>query len=163
MESYGALLKKTREAKNGDLDLIAHEISIEKRYLEGLEEEDDSALPGSAYLKGFLRNYAIYLDLDPEYVLKLYHNKELQESGVPEGLYEPIRSTRNFLPVIIPIVLLVCIIGIISSLLIVKKYNIKDDNVVVSSKQKNRSFELNDKKFQQRVYKGDQFLIPTVS
>ena len=161
MESYGALLKKTREAKNGDLDLIAHEISIEKRYLIGLEEEDDSALPGSAYLKGFLRNYAIYLELDPEYVLKLYHNKELQESGVPEGLYEPIRSTRNLLPVIIPVALLVCIIGIISSLLIVKKYNIKDDNVVVSSKLKNRSFELTDKKFQQRVYKGDQFLIPT--
>ena len=41
MESYGALLKKTREAKNGDLDIIAHEISIEKRYLVGLEEEDE--------------------------------------------------------------------------------------------------------------------------
>ncbi len=114
MESYGELLKKTREAKNGDLDLIAHEISIEKRYLIGLEEEDDSALPGSAYLKGFLRNYAIYLELDPEYVLKLYHNKELQESGVPEGLYEPINPTRNILPILLPIALLVCIIGIIS-------------------------------------------------
>ena len=122
MESYGALLKKTREAKNGDLDIIAHEISIEKRYLVGLEEEDDSALPGSAYLKGFLRNYAIYLDLDPEYVLKLFHNKELQESGVPEGLYEPINPTRNILPILLPIALLVCIIGIISGLLIVKKY-----------------------------------------
>ena len=161
MESYGALLKKTREAKNGDLDIIAHEISIEKRYLVGLEEEDDSALPGSAYLKGFLRNYAIYLDLDPEYVLKLFHNKELQESGVPEGLYEPIHPTRNLLPIIIPVAMILCIIGIIASLLIVKKYNIKDDNVVVSSKLKNRSFELTDKKFQQRVYKGDQFLIPT--
>ena len=57
--------------------------------------------------------------------------------------------------------MILCIIGIIASLLIVKKYNIKDDNVVVSSKLKNRSFELTDKKFQQRVYKGDQFLIPT--
>lgn len=161
MESYGALLKKTREAKNGDLDIIAHEISIEKRYLVGLEEEDDSALPGSAYLKGFLRNYALYLELDPEYLLKLYHNKELQESGVPEGLYAPINTTRNLLPVIIPSIMLVLIIGLIASLLIVKKYSIKDDNVLISNKFKNRSFELNEKKFQQRVYKGDQFLIPT--
>lgn len=161
MESYGELLKKTREAKNGDLDLIAHEISIEKRYLIGLEEEDDSALPGSAYLKGFLRNYAIYLELDPEYVLKLYHNKELQESGVPEGLYEPINPTRNILPILLPIALLVCIIGIISGLLIVKKYKVSDDNVLVSGAKRSNVFELSDKKFFQRVYKGDQFLVPS--
>ena len=163
MESYGELLKKTREAKNGDLDIISHEISIEKRYLIGLEEEDDSALPGAAYLKGFLRNYAIYLDLDPEYLLKLYHNKEIQESGVPEGLYQPVNDTKSILPILIPIVLLVCIIGIISTVLIVKKYNIKEDSVVVSARLKNRSFELSDKKFQQRIYKGDKLLLPTDS
>jgi len=141
MESYGELLKKTREAKNGDLDIIAHEISIEKRYLEGLESEDDSVLPGAAYLKGFLRNYAIYLELDPEYVLKLYHNKELQESGVPEELYEPIYPTKTILPVVLPIVLLVCIIGVISGLLIAKKYRLSDDKVVVAGLNRSNSYD----------------------
>lgn len=161
MESYGELLKKTREAKNGDLDIIAHEISIEKRYLEGLENEDDSVLPGAAYLKGFLRNYAIYLELDPEYVLKLYHNKELQESGVPKELYEPIYPTKTILPVVLPIALLLAIIGIISGLLIAKKYKLSDDKVVVAGLNHSNSYELTDKKFFSRVYKGDQFLIPS--
>ena len=40
MESYGELLRTTRESKQLDLDRASREISIEKRYLAGLEEED---------------------------------------------------------------------------------------------------------------------------
>ena len=61
MESYGELLRKAREEKNLDLNKIAREISIEKRYLEGLETENTSVFPGEAYLTGFLRNYSAYL------------------------------------------------------------------------------------------------------
>ena len=57
MESYGEILQKTREEKNLDIDKIAREISIEKRFLVGLENEDYSAFPGEAYMVGFLRNY----------------------------------------------------------------------------------------------------------
>ena len=63
MDSYGELLKNTRESKNLDLDKISRELTIEKRYLIALEEEDNGAFPGEAYLTGFLRNYAKYLEL----------------------------------------------------------------------------------------------------
>ena len=55
MESYGDLLKKTREEKAIDLDRASREISIEKRYLEGLEAEDNAVFPGDAYMVGFLK------------------------------------------------------------------------------------------------------------
>ena len=87
MESYGEILRKTREQKNLELDRIAREISIERRYLEGLESEDSSVFPGEAYLTGFLRNYASYLELDTDFLLKLYRNKQIQESGVPVDMY----------------------------------------------------------------------------
>ena len=77
MDSYGALLKEAREAKNLDLDTVARETAIIRRYIEGLEEEDNSAFPGEAYLTGFLRNYADYLGVDTELVLTLYKNKQL--------------------------------------------------------------------------------------
>ena len=48
MESYGELLRTTRESKQLDLDRASREISIEKRYLAGLEEEDNSVFPGDA-------------------------------------------------------------------------------------------------------------------
>ena len=110
MESYGNLLRKTREEKNLDLVKISREISIEKRYLEGLENEDSSVFPGEAYLVGFLKNYSNYLELDTELVLKLYHNKQIQESPLPEGLYEK-KSSKRILPFLIPITIFVVFVA----------------------------------------------------
>ena len=161
MESYGELLQKTREAKQIDLDRASREISIEKRYLSGLEAEDNSVFPGDAYMVGFLKNYADYLDLDSEFILKLYRNKQIQEAPLPQGLYEPHRP-RYLLPaIIIPSVFLVAVVALVITLLAVKKKNKPEDGVVVSSGVKNRQYELTDKKFTQRVYKGDQLFIPT--
>ena len=81
MESYGELLHKTREEKGIDLDKASRENSIDRRYLEGLEAEDSSVFPGEAYLVGFLRNYSTYLEIDPEFVLKLYKNKQIHPIG----------------------------------------------------------------------------------
>mgnify|MGYP003542615085 CR=1 FL=1 len=57
MDSYGELLKKTREEKNLDVEKISREITIEKDYLLALEADDSGVFPGGAYLAGFLRNF----------------------------------------------------------------------------------------------------------
>ena len=161
MESYGELLQKTREAKQIDLDRASREISIEKRYLAGLEAEDNAVFPGEAYMTGFLKNYADYLDLDADFLLKLYRNKQIQEAPLPQGLYER-QKPRYLLPaIIIPSVLLIAVVAVVLTLLIIKNKNKTEDGVVVSSAMKNRQYELTDKKFTQRVYKGDQLFIPT--
>ena len=161
MESYGELLQKTREAKQIDLDRASLEISIEKRYLAGLEAEDNAVFPGEAYMTGFLKNYADYLDLDADFLLKLYRNKQIQEAPLPQGLYER-QKPKYLLPaIIIPSVLLVAVVAVVLTLLIIKNKSKTEDGVVVSSAMKNRQYELTDKKFTQRVYKGDQLFIPT--
>lgn len=161
MESYGELLHKTREDKGIDLDKASRENSIDRRYLEGLEAEDSSVFPGEAYLVGFLRNYATYLEIDPEFVLKLYRNKQIQESPLPQGLYEKQRP-KWFIPsLIIPAVLLISVIVVVSILLVNRKKNDTEADVVVSNKMRKQQYELTDKKFEQRVYKGDQLFIPT--
>jgi len=161
MDSYGELLRKKREEKNLDIERIGREISFEKRYLEGLENEDTGVFPGEAYMVGFLRNYALYLELDAEFVLKLYRNKQIQEAAVPEGLYVKHHKKLPPLTIIIPVVLLVLVIAGVSVLLLTKKKTTTDEEVVVSSAMKNRRYELDEKKFVQRVYKGDQLYIPT--
>ena len=160
MESYGNLLRKTREEKNLDLVKISREISIEKRYLEGLENEDSSVFPGEAYLVGFLKNYSNYLELDTELVLKLYHNKQIQESPLPEGLYEK-KSSKRILPFLIPVAIFVVLVVTISILLISKKKDNNDSELVVSENSKENKYEIDKTKFVKRVYKGDQLLIPT--
>ena len=115
MESYGDLLRKAREDKNLEIDSISREISIEKHYIIGLENEDNNAFHGEAYLTGFLRNYANFLELDADYLLKLYHNKQLQEAPLPEGLLVKPKRTFSILAVVIPLVL---VLGFITTLLI---------------------------------------------
>ena len=161
MESYGEILKKTREEKNLNIDKIAREISIEGRDLQGLEDEDSGVFPGEAYMIGFLRNYSNYLELDTDYLLKLYNNKKIQESPVPAGLLVKRRSRWLIPAIIIPVVLIIGTITVISVLLAKKKNVQEDDSVILSSKVRAKQYELDNSKFTQRVYKGDQFIVPT--
>lgn len=161
MESYGEILQKTREEKNLDIDKIAREISIEKRFLVGLENEDYSAFPGEAYMVGFLRNYSNYLELDTNFILKLYNNKKIQEAPVPVELLAKRKSPFLLPAIIIPSVLIVGVILTISILLVNKKKAAQEDNVIVASNQTINKYELNNEKFAKRIYKGDQLLFPS--
>ena len=161
MDSYGELLKKTREEKNLDVEKISREITIEKDYLLALEAEDSGVFPGEAYLTGFLRNYANYLDLDSEFVLKLYHNKKIQESPVPEALIARKKIPSFVFTIILPVSLIAIFAIVTLVLVLVKKSKLDEENVAISSKNVAKQIELSDKKFSDRVYVGDQLLIPT--
>lgn len=58
-----------RERKGVDLYRAERDTKIRAHYLAALERGDYAELPGAVYTKGFLRNYALYLGLDPEDVL----------------------------------------------------------------------------------------------
>lgn len=68
----GEVLREAREAKGADLARVERETKIRERYLSALERGEYRELPGAVYTKGFLRNYAAYLGLDPEYLIDLY-------------------------------------------------------------------------------------------
>lgn len=161
MESYGDILHKTRLEKNLDIEKIAREISIERKYLQGLEEEDSNVFPGEAYMIGFLRNYSNYLELDTELILKLYNNKKIQEAPVPEGLIAKHRPKWLIPAIVIPIVFIVGVITTITVLLLTKKNSVDESQVIITSSSQRKQYTLDDTKFTQRVYKGDQFIVPT--
>ena len=62
-------LLAARERKGVDLFRAERDTKIRARYLAALERGDYRELPGAVYTKGFLRNYALYLGLDPDEVL----------------------------------------------------------------------------------------------
>ena len=72
-ESLADLLREARERKGVDLFRAERDTKIRARYLAALEGGDYRDLPGVVYTKGFLRNYALYLGLDPEDVLERFH------------------------------------------------------------------------------------------
>jgi transcriptional regulator with XRE-family HTH domain len=84
MGQLGELLKEARQSKEVSLEKVEEELRIRKKYLQALEEEDFSIMPPEVYVKGFLRNYAIYLGLDPEEVKALHKGKSAEKGRKPE-------------------------------------------------------------------------------
>jgi cytoskeletal protein RodZ len=84
----GEVLRTAREAKFIDLARVERDTKIRVRYLSALERGDYRELPPPVYTKGFLRNYGLYLELDPEYLIDLYR----LESGL--GFDRPSMSMR---------------------------------------------------------------------
>ncbi|MCZ2127026.1 MAG: DUF4115 domain-containing protein [Anaerolineales bacterium] len=63
-ETVGQRLKRERESRYLSLEKAAEETRIRRVYLQALEADDYSAMPSAAQGRGFLRNYAAFLDID---------------------------------------------------------------------------------------------------
>ncbi|MFN8383696.1 MAG: DUF4115 domain-containing protein [Anaerolineales bacterium] len=63
-ESIGQRLKQTREARYLTLERASEDTRIRVLFLQALEADDYSVIPSAAQGRGFLRNYAEYLDLN---------------------------------------------------------------------------------------------------
>ena len=87
-------LAAARERKGVDLIRAERDTKIRVRYLSALERGDYRDLPGAVYTKGFLRNYAIYLGLDPEDVLRQWR-RERGEQTAPEAVIVPPRPLEE--------------------------------------------------------------------
>jgi cytoskeletal protein RodZ len=71
----GEMLATARSSKGIDLERAARDTKIRSRYLSALEAGDFRSLPGAVYTKGFLRNYAQYLGLDPDVIVNHYRRE----------------------------------------------------------------------------------------
>lgn len=74
-EGVGHSLKVVRERRNFALADVSARLRIRRPYLEAIEEGRFGELPGAVYVSGFLRQYAEFLGLDPEQVLKSYQSE----------------------------------------------------------------------------------------
>jgi cytoskeletal protein RodZ len=83
-------LAAARERKGVDLTRAERDTKIRARYLSALERGDYRDLPGAVYTRGFLRNYAIYLNLDPDDVLRQWR-RERGDQASPEPVIVPPR------------------------------------------------------------------------
>ncbi len=77
----GEVLQLARERKGVDLYRAERDTKIRLKYLAALEDGHFDELPAPVYTKGFLRNYAIYLALDPEEVLQRWREEMIQLQG----------------------------------------------------------------------------------
>ncbi|MHB0985457.1 MAG: RodZ domain-containing protein [Sulfuricella sp.] len=67
--SPGRMLAEARERAGLSVDEVARQLRLAPRQVEALESDDHAKLPGNTFVRGFLRNYAKLLQIDPEPLL----------------------------------------------------------------------------------------------
>lgn len=77
-ETIGQRLKREREARYLSLEKAAQETRIRRVFLQALEADDYSVMPSAAQGRGFLRNYAEYLNLNIDELIA-----EIQRNPLP--------------------------------------------------------------------------------
>lgn len=80
-EFDGKLLKEIREYKNVTLEKMADMTRIMKTYLIYIENSEFAKLPATAYIRGFIFQYAKHLKLNTDLVANSYVQKVKQARG----------------------------------------------------------------------------------
>jgi len=109
MARLGDALRLQREAMGVTLPQAAEDTRIREKFLLAIESGDYQSLPGTVYTKGFLRNYAGYLNLNAEETLALYTGE--RGGSEPARTFAPMRPLvkRSFIftpTVLVPVVVL---------------------------------------------------------
>ncbi len=83
--TVGDQLRRAREERGIDLYRAERDTKIRARHLAALEDGDDANLPGAVYARGFLRNYALYLGLDPDEAVSRWRMERDSTPGEEAG------------------------------------------------------------------------------
>jgi len=116
---FGETLRAQREKKGITLEQAASDTRIREKFLKALEDSDYQTLPGAVYTKGFLRNYAEYLELPSEELVVQFH-QERDQPDAPRS-FKPMtpimKRSLIFTPaVFVPVIVLAGIVLFVSYL-----------------------------------------------
>ncbi|CAM2889271.1 helix-turn-helix domain-containing protein [Paenibacillus sediminis] len=93
MSDLGQQLKEARLQKGLTLDDVQEMTKIRKRYLEAIEAGDYKVLPGSFYVRAFIKTYAEAVGINPDELFAV-HQMDIR-TPEPEVTAEPIVQKRS--------------------------------------------------------------------
>lgn len=98
--TIGQRLRQARLNKNLSLDELQQITKIQRRYLEAIENGDFDALPGTFYVRAFIRQYAQAVGQDGDRLVRVLEGKEeLTPPPPPRPRPETVRGSRKALHV----------------------------------------------------------------
>ncbi|MBQ0138602.1 MAG: helix-turn-helix domain-containing protein [Kurthia sp.] len=100
MTELGTRLKEARMSKGYSLDDLQEKTKIQKRYLSAIEEGNYSVMPGTFYVRAFIKQYAEAVGLDATDLLETYKselptNKAAETLGTGATIQKGSKTTDN--------------------------------------------------------------------
>ena len=121
MKSIGQILQAGRLAKKIDISDVARITRIRSQFLQALEADDYSLLPSSTVARGFIKNYAQFLNISTEQILAIfrrYFGENPEGKIVPRGLASPIGEYSLWTPKTTVIAIVICLLTLFGTYLI---------------------------------------------
>src|SRR2546430_17653621 len=108
--TLGETLRSARASKRIKLTEAAQKTRIPLDRLQALEDDRYGDLPDDVYLRGAIRNYAIFLGLGPDEVLSIYRTaRPAAEKRAPLSV-APTRRTGGIVPATIGVLVIVVLV-----------------------------------------------------
>jgi cytoskeletal protein RodZ len=112
--TFGERLKRERELREVSLEEVSTATRISSRFLQALENEDWSRLPGGVFGRGFVRTIARYLGLSEESLLAEYDLARGENvNPAPPKPEDRIPSPPKWIPVAIVLTMFLLLVGLI--------------------------------------------------
>lgn len=152
MTELGARLKEARVSKGYSLDDLQEITKIQKRYLSAIEEGNYSIMPGTFYVRAFIKQYAEAVGLDSNELLETFKgeipaNKTTQNVTATTNIQQPqqrrslarktAKGSSDWMP---KIIVALFIIIIIAAIWFLKQHN-SSSEVVDEPKQQDVKVE----------------------
>jgi len=93
--TLGEKLKKLRGDFRMSLSEISKVTKIQVKYLEFLENGEYNKLPADVYVRGFLRSYARYLNIDEQAFIKLYERERHIQTNLSREVVKKTFNVKN--------------------------------------------------------------------
>ena len=113
-KTLGRLLREKRESRYLSLPEAELATRIRAEHLRALEEERFDDLPGASYVEIYLREYARFLDLEPERLLASFH-QQTRWPRFRQRLGQRMRRVRgsSILLLLLGLVVLALLVGLL--------------------------------------------------
>lgn len=125
----GNILRQARLKKGYSIDELQQITKIQRRYLQSIEDDDFASLPGTFYVRSFIEQFALAVDVDPDPLIRAFNGEDVdlrpkpQAAPAPESVGDVTRKTVrgthpkakriSRVPVIIFSLLAIAIIGVV--------------------------------------------------
>jgi hypothetical protein len=151
-QEIGHYLRDIRDGQKVSIADAAEALHIRPHYLLAIEAGDFSVLPGKAYVRGYIKNYALFLGINPEEALSAYDAVSgvvIQDLFIPEPtVKENLPSSQLLIVAIGGILLLVLVYLFISKREHVELATVEDVPgemmLSIESKKNTRAAQWND-------------------
>lgn len=90
----GALLRRTRETRGLSIEEVSQSLKLSPRQIRAIESDDFEDLGSATFARGFVRNYARHLGLDPGAVLAVLE----KQIALPEIELREVEHTNVVIP-----------------------------------------------------------------